>query len=372
MAKNRVRFTSQISDFKKIVKLRGMEGIQKRIYANQNSNLTCTIYSAWDNDKSKGFMQYTLSIQLTYNSTFIKSRIDVSCSYLKSKKKMLIKGKLNKSYKNKKHFKPIAKYLGIDFIQNKYDVIGDHHIIPSRLWKGMLTNKVTNQKEFVKKFYKYKIGVDVAAKPILDNVKSLAELKKLSRLIKLSKNPNNIDSMLNLLKMNLHAGGNLFSDLLKQAFILNRKIDYTWSKKRIQQVHSDWTAEIHIEAVKHMENKKASFDSAPPLDNQLKVIADTHSMAYEGEEMKHCVFTNYLKAMLNKDAIFLKYDKEDFRGTVMLNLNKDLDGIKISQFYGKRNCKPPKEVRDGLELLIKEGSNPVLSWAKNELFNLPF
>ena len=158
----------------------------------------------------------------------------------------------------------------------------------------------------------------------------------------------------------------LLTDLVKQAHILNRKIDFTWSNNRIRQEHENWTKEIMDVEIKDMVDVTAT-SVLPFLEfkqDGFTLLTTKKEVYAEGKNMNHCVYTNYWSSVLNGGYLVYQVDWFGERATLGLNF---YDGqIQVNQCYRHNN----KPISSGLNDWINTcfiGS--INRWAKeNNIF----
>lgn len=137
----------------------------------------------------------------------------------------------------------------------------------------------------------------------------------------------------------------LWSDLMKLARTLNRKINISWSEKRIKLTHDKWAKELNL-IILEANNRPLVIN---PLFREcadklnIKLIETTKELAQEGINREHCVGSYVHRVESGNSAIF---KVEDYT----LELVKENNTIRIGQFKGLRNCNAP----DSLFYLINQ------------------
>jgi hypothetical protein len=139
-------------------------------------------------------------------------------------------------------------------------------------------------------------------------------------------------------------------DLITQSKILERKIDFKWSAKRMDEEHTAWTTEImaaEMHSIPDAEVKvnhyKQLADCVPnffePLDTQKKVFV-------EGTMMKHCVYTNYWSTINIGEYLAYHINWKGQEATLGLYIDSDKNKpLRLSQLFGKRNSPVSSELR---------------------------
>lgn len=137
-------------------------------------------------------------------------------------------------------------------------------------------------------------------------------------------------------------------DLVRFAAILNEKINWTWSKKRFEEQHNEWSTKVLTVT--------SMFDSELEVNEvfksiqipELELIDTKVGLIQEGQRQKHCVGT-YTQSVNNGSCAIFRY-KNDWT----VQLSKEL---RILQMKGKMNSNPPDEVREDLELHLKNAKS---------------
>ena len=91
-------------------------------------------------------------------------------------------------------------------------------------------------------------------------------------------------------------------DLFDQARILNRKIKMSWSDRKIHDMHMRWTEEIQAFKTRNC-SEDAIWKNIPELPHGIELLNSEKRIAEEGTKMHHCIYTNYLYHLGNKNAI---------------------------------------------------------------------
>lgn len=137
-------------------------------------------------------------------------------------------------------------------------------------------------------------------------------------------------------------------DMIEQAYILERKIDFTWSDKRIQEEHTNWTMDIM-----QLESDDLSDEPLEQLDwfirnNHLittpgvELITSERELYREGAVQHHCVFTNYASQVKDCNYVVYRIDYNGERATMGVRVN--YDKLTIDQIRLKRNASPSEQL----------------------------
>jgi hypothetical protein len=135
--------------------------------------------------------------------------------------------------------------------------------------------------------YVYKTTIPVAE--ILHNRRNNGRVKNLKYYLEWMSNIENLKSEW---VDDYHIQG-IFFDTVKMAKTLDRKINCSWSNKRLKTEHDNWSKEI-TDIVFDNDNRPLKIKQIY-LDfesfTKIYLIKDTRGLAIEGREKKHCVAT---------------------------------------------------------------------------------
>jgi hypothetical protein len=125
-------------------------------------------------------------------------------------------------------------------------------------------------------------------------------------------------------------------DLVKQAQILDKKIDYTWSSKRLHEEHQAWTKEIMEVEVRDMEDvvAKHTLNFTEFTRPGFTLLTTKKEIFAEGKSMNHCLYTNYWSSINNGNYLAYHIDFFGEQATLGCYIS---DGISFNQCYGYAN-----------------------------------
>jgi len=169
------------------------------------------------------------------------------------------------------------------------------------------------------------------------------------------KNPNQLVDLITKGRLNWRV-----ADMVKQARILDKKIDLNWSEKRLDAEHAEWTRLIMQYEIDSVE--EIDFDY-PDLDmpEGLEFIKTNREVFEEGTIMKHCLYTNYAYTIRNKTYFAFRYEKDGVRATLGVDVNTK--GPRFSQMFSYRNSEIDEEIKDEMKAWLEE--DHVIEWFKN-------
>lgn len=248
--------------------------------------------------------------------------------------------------------------------------------------KRILKGKITNRLDLVKAYVK--------SSPSFAGARTMP----ISKIVKFlnAKSYNNLDDMISYIKLSVvpeatanavldtcvhtsflkhwedphQSWINFGTDIMHQARVLGRKIDFTWSYKRMMQVHDEWTNEIMGLELTMVPDTKFGYNGELALPDGIKLIDNSKDLFKEGTEMKHCVYTNHrYEVMDRKEFIFCgAFDGARFTVSVIpsYRYGEEPKVFGISQMYGKHNLQVNKRDKLMMEQWVAE--EPVQAWLR--------
>jgi hypothetical protein len=220
--------------------------------------------------------------------------------------------------------------------------------IVEKMISGKLTNNLDVAKEYIK-LMRLKCSPALFVKLFAADTAVLSKIDFL-RQASVSKDINHLIEYLVDTDNKSYERIGLINDMIKEAQILERKIDFTWSVNRLKQEHKQWTEEImklEIDAlddtvVPYIEN----FDRYTPLG--FKLLKTQKEVFYEGKNMKHCIYTAYWNNIKNNTYLAYHINLNGEEATLGVNIYNDR--IVFNQCYGRYNG----SVSTTMSILVKE------------------
>lgn len=204
--------------------------------------------------------------------------------------------------------------------------------------KKVFLGKITNPRDLIKAIVKANPtlrGMNISTELLWDycNLNSGCTIQSLCDALSVAKDPNHAIE-------HVYASGTLSwqtGDLIKQAQMLDRKIDFKWSVKRMAEVHNEWTREIMDIEQENVEKVEYEYTNELPHNGCLELITDSKELYVEGRMMDHCVYTNYASSVANRTYFVFKYTDRNVRATLAVSKRYGGENFIVDQFYGKRN-----------------------------------
>ena len=139
----------------------------------------------------------------------------------------------------------------------------------------------------------------------------------------------------------------IFTDTLRLANILRKKVNCAWSLNRMKQEHDDWakvvTDIIYTETNEALDiaEEYKQFEAVNP---EVKLITTTKDLAFEGIEKSHCVAA-YVNQINSKSCAIYTIDGY----TLQIARDSYSKQLSIAQFRGFRNCEAPIELHESIK-----------------------
>ena len=230
----------------------------------------------------------------------------------------------------------MCKYFKAEWFINS--PVGLQNSTTNSTLSKVLTGKITNPRDLIKGIVKTNPtmrGMNISTELLWEfvNKRMGTRLQTLCDRMSIAKDPNHAIQYC----LDNEYGNYEMLDTIKQAQMLDRKIDFKWSEKRIKEVHAEWTREIMDMEQENVEKIEYNYHNELPHNGCVELITDSKELYIEGRLMSHCVYTNYADQVRNKTYFVLKFADRDARATVGITKHHDKDSFAVSQMLGKHN-----------------------------------
>jgi hypothetical protein len=251
------------------------------------------------------------------------------------------------------HYKDIFKALNIDWI--KPDL---YKIIRKGSLEKILANKITNPRDLAKYYIRYSLKAskqNINISLFLKYIKSRYSVSEINYYINLSQD---VNAFLNYI---LHVNekdkvrSNILADMSREATILNKKINFNWSKKRFLEEHTKMSKQVMELDLLYIGNTKLKYNgSLDFIPYSGKLLTTEKEVFVEGSRMHHCIYTGYWSQIKNRSYFVISGMSNNKRFTVGINCQKNYnkqknktDSIKIviNQIYSIRNSPVDDEIK---------------------------
>lgn len=302
------------------------------------------IFTALKLEKGYYFCYREYKLAISKNKFYLKKIIEETAFFSydgKQRRIISFKGAIIKY-----HIIKMYDWLNL-FIKN--DLIS--FISPSILHK-IVIGKVTDPVK-VCALYLTSIKSKASPKKLFNLLSSYSNMHK-GRLYKLLNICTNQESMIDaLLRQAPAATYNELEDMMMQALMLDKKINFNWRKKRLDATHLEWSRLIALEQSSNLSTKPI-FDLKVSLNN-MKLVNTEKDLFIEGHTMNNCIFSNYKNKVMQKSYIVFHYSNGE---EISIGANYDNDKNKINshtlQIRGPRNTYVKEEKQKEIIALLTE------------------
>ena len=207
-------------------------------------------------------------------------------------------------------------------------------------FEKVLKGKITNPRDLIKAIIKANPtmrNLDIPTELVWKwlNTGNSARIQSLSDMMSVAKDPTHVlEFILDPKNSFMH---HELLDLIKQAQMLGRKIDFKWSMNRMKEVHNEWTKEIMDIEQEYVEKIEYNYKNELPSNGCLELITDSKELYIEGKTMSHCVYTNYADTVSSKTYFVFKFTDRDTRATLGITKSWDKDVFVVNQMYARFN-----------------------------------
>jgi hypothetical protein len=249
------------------------------------------------------------------------------------------KGKLSvwfgKSIFQVPHITDVFKHFNFNWFSDKL-----YGFVTKGIFEKMMSGKITNNLDLCKAYIK---AMRLNCSPALflqlfTSNEVMISKSDFLRQASVAKDINHlIEYLMNENKEVTYEKHHMFNDMIKEAQILEKKIDYTWSFNRLKEEHKKWTEEImkvEIDSLEDVPVKNIEkYVRYTPFN--FRLLTTQKEVFYEGKTMKHCVYTSYWNSI--KEGRYLAYHVMLGEEEATLGMYIDNDCIRYNQCYTKYN-----------------------------------
>lgn len=208
-------------------------------------------------------------------------------------------------------------------------------------------NTIVNKKLYsLKKALKHEYGTTYPVAKIIHT--SASKKNNRYNFKKMMKHLKNVESLKPDWLENEHSG--LFLDSVHMAKILNKKINCSWSLRRLKEEHDNMSKDIseiiYSESDREL-NIKAVFKEFEEYSN-FNMIKTTKGLYLEGKKQSHCIAT-YVNSVENGRCAI--YTFNDFTLEIKEHY-KSSERLMLQQCKGYSNCEPPEHLKTFIQKKI--------------------
>lgn len=245
---------------------------------------------------------------------------------------------------------------------SKYCFVKDipEYVLSGSIVKDILYGKITNPHDAIIRYGKM-MGIKNLNKGVFD-VANKFGVSPMIIITALDINQlQNCHSVLIERSDNDYRFGQMFTDMLQQAYALEQKINILWSDNKMNKVHTEWS---RLLMKLDLDNKETvpiwPDDIVEELKQQGFELLNTEQRVFEeGYTMNNCVYTNYWNRIKSKKTLALGIELPGGHATLGLtlsNVTKDLNRQSYNMYtyeqcYYKYNKQLSKD--EELSVLIR-------------------
>jgi len=237
----------------------------------------------------------------------------------------------NKSIFQIPHIIQLFKHLNFNWFSEKL-----YPFVTKTIFEKMVAGKITNNTDVAKAYIK---AMRINCSPSLflqlfetttiskqEFLREASVAKDVNHLIEYLLSPPN-DTKTRL----------VIDDMIKEAQMLERKIDFKWSFKRLTEEHKAWTEQIMQLEIDALDDENIPgverFDRYTP--DGFKLLKTQKDVFYEGKTMKHCLYTAYWTSIKHNSYIAYHITLGDEEATLGINVYNDK--MMYNQCYSRYN-----------------------------------
>jgi hypothetical protein len=241
-----------------------------------------------------------------------------------------------------RHIDELFKVMNWNFIERDfYSFITKSSLL--KLFKG----KITNTRDLLKHYVK-SVRLDV-------NIEKLYQTIKISNIhgngYRLDKSSlymygsiaKDINHLLDRWQAQPIVNDSELMDLIRQYNILNKKVDFRWSKARIKAEHNIATKTLMAIEAENIPDETIDYP-AINLPYGIDLLNTRRKIFEEGKNMSHCIYTNYWSDIKRKKYVAFHVTRHGEEAT----LGCIIDGgkLKFNQVYQKGNKLTTPEMKE--------------------------
>jgi hypothetical protein len=309
------------------------DGLAKNVY--YYNNMQSRNFSEASITKKDGCIYYaanTFKVVKSTKSSYYVKRVTKDGFTIDQKGKLSVW--FNKNIFQIPHMVDVFKYFNFNWFSQRL-----YPFVTKGIFEKMVTGKITNNIDVCKAYIKA-MRLNCSPSLFLQLFTSDYTISKTDflRQASVAKDVNHfIEYTMSVSKENSRDKYHILSDMIKEAQILEKKIDFTWSLNRVKEEHKKWTEEIMQVEIDGLDDQVIPnverFDRYTP--KHFKLLKTQKEVFYEGKIMKHCVYTSYWNSIKNNN--YLAYHIEFNGEEATLGVYIDNDCIRYNQCFSRYN-----------------------------------
>lgn len=256
----------------------------------------------------------------------------------------------------------LNQYLNTNWLDNSL-----RSYITKGIFEKIVAGKITNNTDLCKAYLKA-MRLNCSPRLFHEATHTLSKMALL-RMCGVAKDINHmLEYVVNTQKEGTTIN-HIINDMIDQAMMLRKKIDFKWSAARLNEEHNNWTREIMGYEMERMVDepipdvhKWLAFDT-----DEIKLLKTKKEVFTEGRVMNHCIYTNYWNTITYGHylAFHIIYDGRE----ATLGVNNNNGYLVFNQCYSHHNGAVTPAIKDLVNSFI-DNINTKHGYEKRE--ELPF
>lgn len=238
-------------------------------------------------------------------------------------------------------YNKLFEFMGWNFLKGDIPITSVFDYMTKGILEKLFKGKITSVRSLLAEYAKanrMKVSTELFYKAV--KTKHLSRMDFL-RLGKVAKDPNHF------LEWRIE-DGNLYDevellDLVNQFKILEKKIDFKWSSRRIKEEHDKAVKELMEYEVGDLSDEEIEY---PKLDypKEFTLINSEKKIFVEAKMMNHCLYTNYASSIKSKTYLAFHVSLGGEEATLGVFVGSD-NVLTFNQVYKKHNQYASEEMR---------------------------
>lgn len=335
----------------------------------RTSGITSTTYKEYIYENDEKIVSTICYFKFHFLADRFYTKIDSSrgMTYNKKTKKFTVWGK--KRVANELNlFKTLLSYMGIDWFlklkdYDSYKNINTSSVLTKTISEKIVNGKIKNPEQLIKSYikssYKQKNIPWKLVRNFLNNRDISHKFYDITLLNIFNHTTNPISALTRLTNGSLDTEYlSLLNDMFSQCFILNSKVNLSWSYKRLNEEHDKMTMELMEEELSSKDKTPIEYIGNVRLLDGMTIINNELDAFKEANTMHNCIYTNYWNKISSRRYVVVKYVKNNVNYDIGIYLkgsayfNKEM--AFIDQIQAIRNTRPPQEIIDEINEWFKQ------------------
>ena len=233
----------------------------------------------------------------------------------------------------------VFNYLNCNWLDQKL-----YPYVTKTILEKIIAGKITNNIDVVKAYFKMmKINGSPSLFLKMINTNNVSKIE-LMRYMSVAKDVNHLFEywIIRHSAETDYPKNQLFYDMVQEAHILDKKIDFNWSFNRLKEEHKAWTQEIMQYEIESLDD--ISVESLNKFDRYtpegFKLLKTQREVFYEGKTMNHCVYTAYWNSIAKGNYLAYHVNINGEEATLGLHIYGDTISYNQCFSYYNKSISP--------------------------------